>query len=116
LITTSPFTFVTISASSGQRFYTALTGASVTEQLVLQAGVLFVWAATAARFIRSGSIFANDRLQEIRGRACSNLTPQRSLDRIYLTVLDKAAGNEYGDAQRAELGTAMLIVIVNMAA
>ncbi len=52
----------------------------------------------------------------ILGGASSDLALQWSLDRIYLTVVDKAAGGEYKDAQRAELHTVMHIVIANIAA
>jgi hypothetical protein len=89
-------------------------GASMIEQLVRQAGGLFIWAATAYRFISSGGVFANDRLQEILGGADADLAPQRSLDRIYLTVLDKAASGEYRVAERAELHTAMYTVIATI--
>jgi hypothetical protein len=44
----------------------------VIRTLVLQAGGLFIWAATACRFIREGS-FANERLQTILRGATSSL-------------------------------------------
>lgn len=44
----------------------------VIKSLVLKAGGLFIWAATACRFIREGS-FANERLQTILRGATSSL-------------------------------------------
>ncbi len=40
-------------------------GVSLIDHLVWQAGGLFVWAATAARFIRNGSTCANGQLHDI---------------------------------------------------
>ena len=87
-------------------------GNEVIEKLVRSAGSLFIWAATACRFIREGKRFAADRLSLILrenpvdtcaadstdgsstdGSAVENLAiaPNEQLNKIYITVLKHSA-------------------------
>ncbi|KAF3031956.1 hypothetical protein E8E12_002491 [Didymella heteroderae] len=63
-------------------------GAEVIENLVRRASGLFIWAATACRFISDGP-FAEDRLDMLAdGSDCDSAAgPERHLDQLYLTVM-----------------------------
>lgn len=63
-------------------------GAEVIETLVQSASGLFIWAATACRFIQEG-LFADERLRTLlEGHASADsATPEEHLSGIYLTVL-----------------------------
>jgi hypothetical protein len=54
--------------------------------LVQRASGLFIWAATACRFIREG-LFAEERLHIILEGSNSTATPEKHLDGIYMAVL-----------------------------
>ncbi|KAL3427466.1 vegetative incompatibility protein HET-E-1 [Phlyctema vagabunda] len=62
-------------------------GDKALKQLVIYASGLFIWAATACRFIQDGEEFAEDRLEEILEGAGFEGTPEQHLDQIYITVL-----------------------------
>jgi hypothetical protein len=63
-------------------------GEEVLRQLVLYASGLFIWAATACRFIREGEQFAHKRLDKIlEGTRGAVIAPEKHLDEIYTTVL-----------------------------
>jgi hypothetical protein len=85
------------------------------ERLVKQAGSLFIWAATAYRFIHSGGPFANNRLHEVLAGASDDSTPENALDRVYLTVLNKAVRGTYREAETTELCAALYSVISTIA-
>jgi hypothetical protein len=54
--------------------------------LIQHTGGLFIWAATACRFIREG-LFADERLRIILEGGNSTATPEEHLNHIYMTVL-----------------------------
>jgi hypothetical protein len=67
-------------------------GAEVIKTLVWRASGLFIWAATACRFIREG-LFAEERLRTLlEGGACgaAAATPEERLNRIYVIVLQNS--------------------------
>ncbi|KAJ4329679.1 hypothetical protein N0V87_010661, partial [Didymella glomerata] len=78
-------------------------GAEVIENLVRRASGLFIWAATACRFISEGT-FAEDRLDMLAdGSDCDSAAgPERHLDQLYLTVLQKSVQNSYTAAELAK--------------
>ena len=62
-------------------------GANAIQTLVNNAGGLFIWAATACRFINDG-LFADERLRILlRGGISATDTPEDHLNEIYITVL-----------------------------
>ena len=61
----------------------------IVRQLVLNASGLFIWAATAWRFIHNGREFAERRLSLILQSDISATAPERQLNEIYTTVLSK---------------------------
>jgi hypothetical protein len=66
-------------------------GEEVINTLVQSASGLFIWAATASRFIREG-VFADERLRILLEGGASHITatPEEQLDRIYITVLQNS--------------------------
>ena len=73
-------------------------------QLFLYACGLFIWAATACRFIREGKQFAHKRLDIILEGSSSAITePEKHLNEIYLTVLNNSISPTYSDKEKEEV-------------
>jgi hypothetical protein len=73
------------------------------EQLVRSACGLFIWAATAWRFVRDGKRFAVKRLETILASHSSTATaPEKQLNEIYVTVLRNSIDLKYTDEEREE--------------
>jgi hypothetical protein len=76
-------------------------GADALQQLVMRDGGLFIWAATAYRFIcAEGGLLAKDRLDEVLSGVFDELVPETSLDRIYRMVLTKAVSGNQRERER----------------
>jgi hypothetical protein len=69
--------------------------------LVQATSGLFIWAATACRFIREGKRFAAKRLDTILNGTSSATT--KHLNEIYITVLKHSVSAEYTDEEKDEL-------------
>jgi hypothetical protein len=69
-------------------------------QLVLNASGLFIWAATACRFIHDGREFAERRLSLIFQSDASATTPEHHLNEIYTTVLKNSIRHSYNSFER----------------
>jgi hypothetical protein len=79
-------------------------GEVVLRQLVLYACGLFIWAATACRFIREGKRFACKRLDTIlKGSSSAITAPEKHLNEIYLAVLKHSISSEYSDEEKEEV-------------
>ena len=76
-------------------------GGEAIRNLVWKSSGLFIWAATACRFVREGRRFAMKRLSMILQGNTPISAPEKRLDEIYLTVLENSVPNEY-DAQEKE--------------
>ena len=78
-------------------------GEDSTRLLVQRAGGLFIYAATARRFIGEDPRLAEARLDLIL--QCSNpaLPPEKQLDKIYSTILDYTINKIYDDQERKNL-------------
>ncbi|TAQ84472.1 hypothetical protein B7494_g7219 [Chlorociboria aeruginascens] len=81
------------------------------KQLVSYAYGLFIWAATASRFITEGEGFAEDRLNEVLGGTSSEGTPEHHLDQIYLTVLRKSIPNTFREKEKQQLYARQRIIL-----
>jgi hypothetical protein len=78
-------------------------GAEIIVQLVQAASGLFIWAATACRFIRDGKRFAAKRLDTILSTNSNTVAaPEKHLNEIYVTVLRSSLPAEYTDEEREE--------------
>ena len=74
------------------------------KQLVLNASGLFIWAATACRFIHEGKQFALNRLDTIlKGSSSAVIAPEKHLNEIYITVLKHSISSDYTDEEKKEL-------------
>ena len=78
-------------------------GEEVLRQLVVHASGLFIWAATACRFIHEGKEFAEDRLDEILKGSSFEGTPEQHLDQIYITVLQSSIPTTLRPPEKAQL-------------
>ncbi|PGH05022.1 hypothetical protein AJ79_06909 [Helicocarpus griseus UAMH5409] len=89
-------------------------GERAIRHLVEKAGGLFIWAATACRFINKGKSFATKRLSLILEGEISATEPEKQLNTVYLKVLQDSAG-DYDEQEKEEwhrLLTAILGAIV----
>jgi NACHT domain len=78
-------------------------GAEVLKRLVQNASGLFIWAATAYRFIRDGKMFADKRLDTILQHSSGTVNaPEKHLNEIYLAVLRHSI-SKYSDEEAEEL-------------
>ncbi|KAF2189112.1 hypothetical protein K469DRAFT_702842, partial [Zopfia rhizophila CBS 207.26] len=79
-------------------------GEEVIRRLVQDASGLFVWAATACRFIGGGP-FPDERLRTLlkNGTSAGTSTPGRFLDEIYITVLQNRIPKSYTKLERKRL-------------
>jgi hypothetical protein len=78
-------------------------GEEIVRRLTQIAGGLFIWAATACRFINEGKRFAARRLDTIlHGSVSAPTAPEKHLDAIYTTVLRQSVAPEYTDEEREE--------------
>jgi NACHT domain len=73
------------------------------ERLIQYANGLFIWMATACRFIREGRGFAPKRLKTILEGGSSAVTePEKRLNEIYLTVLKQSISEDFTDEEKTE--------------
>ncbi|KAF2471639.1 purine and uridine phosphorylase [Lindgomyces ingoldianus] len=79
-------------------------GEEVITSLVQIASGLFIWAATACRFIHEGRKFAPKRLNTIlTGRGGDVTAPEKYLDQIYITVLKHSISPDYTSEEKEEV-------------
>jgi hypothetical protein len=73
------------------------------QRLAHDSGGLFIWAATAWRFIWDGRPFAARRLETILERTITAITgPEQRLDAIYCTVLRHCISSRYSNEEANE--------------
>lgn len=78
-------------------------GKEIITRLVWNASGLFIWAATACRFIREGKRFAAKRLDTIiHGSSNATTAPEKHLNEIYVTVLKHSIYTDYTDKERGD--------------
>jgi hypothetical protein len=81
-------------------------GEEVLRQLVFYASGLFIWAATACRFIREGRRFAHKRLDAIlKGSSSATIAPEKHLNEIYIAALKHSISPDYTTEEKEELYT-----------
>ncbi|KFZ24680.1 hypothetical protein V502_00841, partial [Pseudogymnoascus sp. VKM F-4520 (FW-2644)] len=78
-------------------------GEVILRQLVHKSSGLFIWAATACRFINKGEEFAEDRLNKILEGTSFEGTPEQHLDQVYLTVLRSSIPNTLAAEEKVRL-------------
>jgi hypothetical protein len=70
--------------------------------LVQKASGLFIWAATACRFIREG-LFVEERLHILLEGGISTATPEEHLNGLYITVLQNSIRPGYTEQEKQRL-------------
>jgi hypothetical protein len=96
---------------------TGWPGEQALRKLVVNASGLFIWAATACRFIREGRGYAAKRLLMMLDGSTSTLAPEHHLNNVYTTVLKSTIHDEYLEAEKEDrysvlkqvLGTIVLL-------
>jgi len=79
-------------------------GEQIIKRLVNNASGLFIWAATACRFIHEGKRFAAKRLDIILESSSTAISaPEKHLNKIYLTVLRQSISPNYTAEEAGEL-------------
>jgi hypothetical protein len=75
----------------------------IIEQLVRKASGLFIWAATACRFVNEGKRFAAKRLFMILESSSTAITePEKHLNEVYITVLKNSISPDYTNEEKEE--------------
>jgi len=78
-------------------------GEDTIRSLVQKASGLFIWAATACRFIREGKRFIKSRLAVILESGVTSISaPEKHLNEIYNTILKHAISSDYSDEEKEE--------------
>jgi hypothetical protein len=76
-------------------------GPDVLKTLVQSASRLFIWAATACRFISDG-LFADERLRTLLlGQTSDAASPEEHLNNIYVTVLQNSIQVSFSEQEKA---------------
>lgn len=75
------------------------------EHLVEKAGGLFIWAATACRFIHGAHILSlrNKRLSLLLGNGKPGKNPEEELDKMYASILSGSIKGNYDEEEREEV-------------
>lgn len=77
-------------------------GAEVIEQFVQIAGSLFIWAATACRYIQEGLCADNNVQILLEGSTCTT-APEEHLNELYTTVLRRSVRQHYSPTEKKAL-------------
>jgi hypothetical protein len=85
----------------------------VIDELVRSAGGLFIWAATACRFVKDGRPKEKRRLEMLLQRAvpATRSHPQHKLDEIYHDVLANAISPELSEEEAEDVCLSLRIVL-----
>jgi hypothetical protein len=92
-------------------------GAEIIQSLVRSASGLFIWAATACRFISEG-LFAEERLQMLADGSDREIaaSPEKHLNQLYLTVLQKSIQSSYTARELAKYYSIMRQILGSIVA
>jgi hypothetical protein len=82
---------------------TGWPGEQIISILVQKASGLFIWAATACRFIRDGRRFAVQRLNMMLQGDMSTIAPEKHLNEIYITVLENSVYQDYTEQEKEDV-------------
>ena len=71
--------------------------------LVDKACGLFIWAATACRYVKAGKRVANDRLSLVLKGGKGGNNPEKELDEIYTKILSDSISGDYDEEEKEKL-------------
>jgi len=77
--------------------------AQIITRLTEKACGLFIWAATACRFIKNGKLVASKRLSLILEGGKSGRNPEKELDQIYAKILSDSIRGDYDEDEKKEV-------------
>jgi hypothetical protein len=77
--------------------------AQIIARLTEKACGLFIWAATACRFIKNGKLLASKRLSLILEGGKSRRNPEKELDQIYAKILSDSIRGDYDEDEKKEV-------------
>jgi hypothetical protein len=77
--------------------------AQIVTCLTVKACGLFIWAATACRFIKNGKLLASKRLSLILEGGKSGRNPEKELDQIYAKILSDSIRGDYDEDEKKEV-------------
>ena len=89
-------------------------GQETVQILVQKASGLFIWAATACRFVREKRLLASRRLSMLLGSGDSSTEPEGKLDEIYLTVLANSVSS-FTDEEKSFIYSMMRPILESLA-
>ncbi len=72
-------------------------------RLIQKASGLFIWAATACRFIKKGTHFASERLSLVLEGGTGERNPERELDQIYSKILSDSINEDHDEHEKEQL-------------
>jgi hypothetical protein len=99
-----------------QRLPAGWPGPQVVAKMVRRASGLFIWAATAHRFIQQGRRFAARRLDSIiKSDGDTGVHPERHLDNIYTTVLQNSLHLDYTTEEKEEHCKMLRLILGSLA-
>ncbi|BCS29832.1 uncharacterized protein APUU_80135A [Aspergillus puulaauensis] len=78
-------------------------GAEAIEHLATRASGLFIWCATACRFLQEGDLYAEERLNSLLKGSISSTAPEEQLNEIYMSVLRAAILPTYTEQEKGKL-------------
>ena len=85
-------------------------GEAAIKCLTDKASGLFIWAATACRFIGEGKRFTMKRLSTILQNSTSVISPEQNLNDIYLAVLQNSIDG-YSESEKQELYETLRLIL-----
>jgi hypothetical protein len=95
-----------------RRLESCWPGEQILMIMVQYAQGLFIWAATACKFIQDGKRFAEKRLQALLNRnASTGSEPERHLDTIYTTILRASVHETYSKEEQEEAYDYMRLIL-----
>src|SRR5438045_2909184 len=78
-------------------------GEQAITHLVQKSGGLFIWAATACRFISEGGLLLEKRLLKVLQGGASATAPEKQLNEIYITVLKSSISDKFDDEEKEDI-------------
>ncbi|KAL2827367.1 hypothetical protein BDW59DRAFT_160332 [Aspergillus cavernicola] len=86
-------------------------GAEAIERLAEGASGLFIWGATACRFIHEGGVFAEERLATLLQGRTSGTAPEERLNAIYISVLKSSLYPTYTEQEREKVCQLLRLIL-----
>lgn len=91
-------------------------GWQILSAMVQRAQGLFIWAATACKFVQDGQRFAERRLRTLlEGTTTTADTPEKHLDEVYTTIVRASVPGTYSEEERREAYDSLRLILGSIA-